>query len=265
MRQRKLAARDGTWHPLRLQETGGNCEVQLPSATPTCKPRKENHTTPAPSMQDLTQHSDAALWERVRAGDKAAFVTLYRRRQSAVYRFALRMSGSAAVAEDVTQEVFLALMRDADRYDAARSSLSSYLFGIARNQVLRRIERDRNFAPLPEENEADGVVLVCVEQNPLRDLTRQETIETVRQAVLALPVHYREAVLLCDLHELSYQEAAAALACAVGTVRSRLHRGRALLVEKLKSAQAPALRQEARSGQDVCSFGLEAPQPLESS
>lgn len=192
------------------------------------------------SAHDLTQLPDSELWQRARSGDEAAFVTLYRRRQGSVYRFALRMSGSETVAEDVTQEVFLALLREAARYDAARSSLASYLFGIARNQVLRRLERERNYTPFPDDEEeaaaASRLELQAVE-NPLGDLTRQETIEAVRQAVLALPPHYREVVVLCDLHELSYLETAAALDCAVGTVRSRLHRARALLGEKLRSLQ----------------------------
>lgn len=187
------------------------------------------------SANDLSQLSDSELWQRVNQGDETAFVALYRRRQSAVYRFALRMSGSTTIAEDVTQEVFLALMREDGRYDATRSSLASYLYGIARNQVLRRLERERNFAPWPEsETDPDEFQLVDT-GNPLGDLTRQETIDAVRQAVLALPPHYREAVVLCDLNELSYLEAAEALGCAVGTVRSRLHRARALLVEKLRA------------------------------
>lgn len=187
------------------------------------------------SATDLSQLSDSELWQRASQGDELAFVTLYRRRQSSVYRFALRMSGSTTIAEDVTQEVFLALMREGGRYDAARSSLASYLYGIARNQVLRRLERERNFAPWPDaEDEPDGFMPVDA-GDPLGDLTRQETVETVRQAVLALPPHYREVVVLCDLHELSYLETAASLGCAVGTVRSRLHRARALLVEKLRT------------------------------
>lgn len=188
------------------------------------------------SATDLTQLPDSELLQRARVGDEAAFVTLYRRRQVNVYRFALRMSGSEAVAEDVTQEVFLALLREAARYDATRSSLANYLFGIARNQVLRRLERERNYAPFLDNEEAEASALQAV-NNPLGELTRQETIEAVRQAVLALPPHYREVVVLCDLHELSYLEAAAALSCAVGTVRSRLHRARALLGEKLRSLQ----------------------------
>lgn len=189
------------------------------------------------SATDLTQLPDSELLQRASAGDEAAFVLLYRRRQGSVYRFALRMSGSEAVAEDVTQEVFLALLREAARYDATRSTLASYLFGIARNQVLRRLERERNYTPLPDNEEEEADTLQAVD-NPLGDLTRQETIEAVRQAVLALPPHYREVVVLCDLHELSYLETAEALNCAVGTVRSRLHRARALLGEKLRSLQS---------------------------
>jgi RNA polymerase sigma-70 factor (ECF subfamily) len=68
---------------------------------------------------------------------------------------------------------------------------------------------------------------------------RRERIDRVRDAVLSLPAHYREAVVLCDLQRLSYQEAAEALECAVGTVRSRLHRGRALLIGKLRAVVEP--------------------------
>jgi RNA polymerase sigma-70 factor (ECF subfamily) len=203
-------------------------------------------------MSDFAKLSDEELLRRACAGAEAAFVTLYRRRQASVYRFALRMCGSESVAEDVTQEVFLILLREAARYDAERSSLTTYLFGIARNQVLRRLERERSFAPLlVEEDEQPLHAALVTEQNPLGDLTRQELIGAVRQAVLALPPHYREVVVLCDLHELSYQEAAQTLGLAIGTVRSRLHRARGLLVEKLRAYQAPAKSARAQTELNV--------------
>jgi RNA polymerase sigma-70 factor (ECF subfamily) len=170
--------------------------------------------------------SDDVLLQRMSAGDEEAFTALYRRRQGGIYRFALQMSGSEAVAEDVTQEVFLALMRRPQRYDAARGSLMTFLYGVARNHVLRHLERNRPGAPIPEDLIDSG--------DPLSDVSRQETVDAVRQAVLALPPHYREAVVLCDLQEMDYAQAAAVLGCAMGTVRSRLHRARALLTEKLK-------------------------------
>ncbi|HEX8098424.1 MAG TPA: RNA polymerase sigma factor [Pyrinomonadaceae bacterium] len=179
--------------------------------------------------------SDDELLRLARGGDEGAFVTLYRRRQGGVYRFALQMCGSEAVAEDVTQEVFMVLMREAGRYEPSRGSLAAYLYGIARNQVLRHLHRDRNAVQIFDETDDDGYASPFVSKDdPLADLTRSETIESVRQAVLALPEHYREVVVLCDLHEMSYAEAAEALGCAVGTIRSRLHRARGLLVEKLR-------------------------------
>jgi RNA polymerase sigma-70 factor (ECF subfamily) len=184
--------------------------------------------------------SDDELLRLSTAGDEEAFVALYRRRQAGVYRFALHMSGSQTIAEDVTQEVFMVLMRDSHGYDATRGALSSYLYGIARNHVLRCLDRNRPFVPMTIDDygEESGAVdeQLIAHDDPLAELARNETIATVRQAILALPAHYREVVVLCDLHEISYAEAAEVLSCAVGTVRSRLHRARALLVEKLRAS-----------------------------
>jgi RNA polymerase sigma-70 factor (ECF subfamily) len=196
--------------------------------------------------------SDDELLELLRAGDENAFVALYRRRQGAIYRFALRMCGSESIAEDVTQEVFMTLMRGDGRYEPSRGSFLAYLFGIARNQVLRRLEKDRFLSPISDGEEEDDSLTpenLITLTDPLASLTQKEMIASVRQAVLALPAHYREVVVLCDLHEMSYADASAALGCAVGTVRSRLHRARALLVEKLRTRQTPGAREDA--GQDA--------------
>lgn len=185
-----------------------------------------------------TQPSDADLLRLMTAGDEDAFTALYRRRQPGVYRFALQMSGSEAVAEDVTQEVFMVLMRDAHNYDPTRGSLASYLYGVARNLVLRSFQKNRAYVSLPDEAEGEETHETLVARHdPLGDLTRADSIARVRHAVLALPAHYREAVVLCELHEMSYADAASVLNCAVGTVRSRLHRGRAMLIEKLRTAE----------------------------
>lgn len=185
--------------------------------------------------------SDVDLLSQMISGDEHAFTVLYGRRQGGVYRFAFQMSGSRGIAEDVTQEVFMVLMREAHRYDPERGSLAAYLYGIARNHVLRRMERERLFVQLADSTEDEtglGSATFVANGDPLGDLTRNEMIDEVRQAVLALPSRYREVVVLCDLHEMSYAEAATVVGCAVGTIRSRLHRGRALLVEKLKSARS---------------------------
>jgi RNA polymerase sigma-70 factor, ECF subfamily len=182
--------------------------------------------------------SDEQLLQRMLAGSEQAFTALYRRRQANIYRFALQMSGSQSVAEEVTQEAFMFLMNQGHCYEPTRGSLLSYLYGIARNFVLRALEKDRLQVPLQEhsvETSSPIPAALIVSGDPLGDLTRNERIESVRVAVLALPPHYREVVVLCDLHEMSYADAAAALEVAVGTIRSRLHRAHGLLVKKLKA------------------------------
>lgn len=183
-----------------------------------------------------TETGDHDLLKRALGGDEAAFTTLYRKRQGSVYRFALQMSGRPSLAEEVTQEVFLTVIRDAGRFDPERGSLVAYLYGIARNHVLRGLERERSHVQLDDDSDCNGASWTAREDT-LGDLTRGETIESVRRAVLALPANFREVVVLCDLHEMSYVEAAAVLGCVVGTVRSRLHRARGMLLEKLKATK----------------------------
>lgn len=187
-----------------------------------------------------TTPSDPDLLRQMMDGDEDAFTQLYRRRQAGVYRFALQMSGSQTLAEDVTQEVFIVLMRDAGRYDPDRGSLSAYLYGIARNHVLRKLEQDRPYVPFTDRSaDAEEITpqAMIAEGDPLTELTRGEMIQELRDSILSMPPRYREVVVLCDLHEMSYIEAAAVMNCAVGTVRSRLHRARALLIDKLRAAR----------------------------
>jgi RNA polymerase sigma-70 factor (ECF subfamily) len=167
------------------------------------------------------QPTDYELLVGMLAGDEEAFTALYRRRQGPVYRFALQMTGNVVIAEDVTQEVFMALLSKTAKYDPARGSLASFLYGVARNLVLRRIEKTAEI-----EDYAGP-------EDILDDLTRRETVENVRRAVLSLPPVYREAVVLCDINDTSYEEAARVLDCPIGTVRSRLNRGRSMLAQKL--------------------------------
>jgi RNA polymerase sigma-70 factor, ECF subfamily len=189
-------------------------------------------------MPDPTAEPDEDLLRRATLGDEEAFAVLYRRRQGGVYRFALHMCGREDVAEEVTQEVFLALINDPGRFDSARGAVSSFLYGVARNHVLRYLERRRDDVRIEASDEpADAVAR---DADILASLTRKEMIESVRQAVLTLPPAYREAVVLCDLEELSYSDAADILKVPVGTVRSRLNRGRGLLMDKLRAARPGA-------------------------
>jgi RNA polymerase sigma-70 factor (ECF subfamily) len=157
------------------------------------------------------------------------------------------MTASAAVADDVTQDVFMVVMRDAGRYQATRASVVAWLLGIARNHVRRRAERERFLQPVADLDEAAHPWPRSNIGDPLVELTRVEQIAILRRMVAALPVRYREAIVLCDLQELSYLDAAAALGCAVGTLRSRLHRARALLAEKMRDPQSAGEAAKLRS------------------
>ena len=189
-------------------------------------------------MNLKSEPTDGELLRSMMAGDEEALALLYRRRQGSVYRFALQMSGSTSIAEDVTQEVFLFLMREGRVFDPARGALSAFLLGVARNHVLRRMRVDQVLTPIGDDGEEEATFAVVeTDPRPLEDLARAETVELVRKAVLSLPAKYREVVVLCELQDVSYAEAAEILGCAIGTVRSRLHRARALLLAKLRPAE----------------------------
>jgi RNA polymerase sigma-70 factor, ECF subfamily len=193
-------------------------------------------------------NDDVLLLQRILGGDEEAFTLLYRRKHPAIYRFALHMSGNSALAEDVTQEVFMTLIRDASRFDPERGTLGGFLYGIARNHLRRRWEQERNSVPLPETADELDVILAsgpAARQNsaganvtafpaPRDEFASGECVARVRQAISTLPENYREVVVLCELDELSYEAAAELLECPVGTVRSRLHRAKSILMEKLR-------------------------------
>ncbi|MFB3853901.1 MAG: RNA polymerase sigma factor [Vicinamibacterales bacterium] len=182
--------------------------------------------------------ADADLLRLVAEGDRAAFAELFRRRRDVVYRFALHLTGRREAAEDIVQETFLSVMRDAGRYERGRATVAAWLCGMARNCARQRLDREWRFQPLTAAEES--VARAAANDDPLACLSRAEGVASLRRAILRLPLHYREVVVLCDLQEMSYAEAAAALGCAVGTVRSRLSRGRELVVRRLRASREGA-------------------------
>lgn len=199
-----------------------------------------------PTQQMQSGAHDGDLLGRMLKGEEQAFADLYKRYQAAIYRFARQMTGDASLAEEVTQEVFLTLMREGKSFDPGRGSLRPWLYGIARNCVRRCLKRERLYVGLEseerEENAADLLPDPGAPEDGLAGLGDRETVERVRRAVLSLPASYREAVIICELHELGYAEAARILGCPLGTVRSRLHRARELLQRRLQDCAAAAPR-----------------------
>jgi RNA polymerase sigma-70 factor (ECF subfamily) len=192
-------------------------------------------------MLESPSHSDDDLLRLIAKGNEPAFVEFYRKHQGPVYRFALQMSGKTEIAEEVTQDVFMTVMSIAGQYDSSRGSAAAYLYGIARNFVLRCLDREKPYASSLSEIENSQALQSGDAHDLLGELTRNERLESLRKAVLALPPAYREVVVLCDLGEMDYADAAVALGCAIGTIRSRLHRARALLVEKMRASERCAV------------------------
>jgi RNA polymerase sigma-70 factor (ECF subfamily) len=172
---------------------------------------------------------DLKLLRELKKGNEVAFSALYGRYQGPIYRFAWHMSGNRANAEEVTQEVFLRLIDNPKMYDPAKGSLGNYLFGIARNVVHRQMAR----SDLPLVEELTEEAEPATDTDLWEQIDRQELLECLRKSLLALPEQYREAVVLCDMEEMSYPEAAGVLQCPPGTVASRLHRARSMLKARL--------------------------------
>jgi RNA polymerase sigma-70 factor (ECF subfamily) len=186
----------------------------------------------------MTAHSsttDLDLLRQMRGGAADAFAALYRRHQGPLYRFALLRCGSSAHAADVVQEVFMGLLTGRFAFDPLRGQLLPFLFGVARNLILK-LETPRQHAPAPADGDDDGddsLELPADGACPLARVLHNEAAEEVRRALSLLAPHYRDVVILYEMHELSYAEIAGICQVDIGTVRSRLSRARAALAKRL--------------------------------
>jgi RNA polymerase sigma-70 factor (ECF subfamily) len=216
-------------------------------------------TRPIWLMPDTIESRDAELMRRVSIGDESAFSELYQRHQGGLYRFALHMLGKPEPAADVVQETFLTLIRQAKKFDREKGTPAAFLYGIARNHVRKSYEKERRYVSLSADGrDGDGqdpggaeTLSASDAESALEGLERTQVVAMMRAVILTLPDHYREIVTLCDLEGRSYEDSAGLLQCPVGTVRSRLNRARAMLLEKLRPHRVDARALGARSGGKV--------------
>jgi RNA polymerase sigma-70 factor (ECF subfamily) len=193
------------------------------------------------TTEPLADQPDAELLRQMHAGQAPAFTALYRRHQGPLYRFALLRCGSGDAAADIVQEAFMGLLTGRFSYDPLRGQLQHFLFGVARNLALKLDAAQRRQASLPEpaagpEEDAELTLEAASDAaGPLARLLGNEAAEEVRRVLALLPPHYRDPVILYELHDLSYQEIAAVCQVDIGTVRSRLARGRAALAKRLQT------------------------------
>jgi RNA polymerase sigma-70 factor (ECF subfamily) len=187
-------------------------------------------------MKIRPNDQDEELLKRSAKGDEEAFAALYRRHADVLYRFAFRMTGSSWGAEEIVQDVFMTLVREPGKYDIERGTLPAFLFGVARNKIMKyneRLPRETSLVERQEDGSVGGLTLRD-SFTPAMWAEQRERLEKVRAAVMELPIEFRETVVLCELEEMTYDQAARMLDCPIGTIRSRLHRGRALLLAKLE-------------------------------
>ncbi len=186
---------------------------------------------------------DIDLFHAARRGNEEAMAALYRRHGGLIYRFSLRISQDRSIAEEVTQDVFLVLLKQTDRFDPSRAALSTWLCGIARRLLWKQLEVRQRHLSLESEEWQETESL---EDDPDIVLSRKEAVTAIRQGLEELPLAFREVIVLCELEEMRYEDVALVLGVPVGTVRSRLHRAKSRLAQLLQAVPVNAAREEKR-------------------
>ena len=175
--------------------------------------------------------TDELLLQRAAKGDQASFLELYDRHREPIFRFAYRLLGSIDIAEDITHDCFLSLIRRPEGYRPERAALRTYLFAIARNLALKHFRdtgRERGLEEVTQEPQ------IPPRQVPLRKLLDEELVAQVRNAVFSLPALQREALVLFEYEGLSMNEIAAIVDADVGAIKARLYRARESLKRMLR-------------------------------
>jgi RNA polymerase sigma-70 factor, ECF subfamily len=190
--------------------------------------------------------TDEVLLKRAGEGDQAAFLELYDRHRRPIFRFAYRLLGEVDIAEDVTHDCFLSLIRKPGNFRPERAPLRTYLFAAARNLALKYFRDSGRETGLEEVTEEPQV---SPRQEPLRKLLDEELAAEVRRAVFTLPPLQREALILFEYEELSLNDIAEITGADVGAVKGRLYRAR----ERLKSVLLPYVKsgQELNRGREI--------------
>jgi len=188
--------------------------------------------------------SDADLLRSLELGNTELVAVLYDRHAAFIYRYALRVSGNPSVAEEVAQETFLAMIRQAGQFNPARGLLSTWLCTIARRLVWKHIQNRQRFLPLDSEEipRQPGSEF----EAPDVQFSRSEAVELVRRGIEELPLQMKEVIVLCAFEEMSYEDVAAVLGVPVGTVRSRLHRAKVRLTEILDNAARSTRKENSK-------------------
>ncbi len=180
--------------------------------------------------REITQH----LIEKAADGDREAFGEIYFQLRDGIYGFAFRMTNETWIAEEITQEVFMFFIKHPAKFDESRSSLFTFLCGVARNKILNHLKKSgtrletNGFETKDFENRTNGNG-----KSPLKNLLDQELSKKVEESVAKLSPFQREALILREMEDFSYEEIAEITETEIGVVKSRLYRARRALAKEL--------------------------------
>jgi RNA polymerase sigma-70 factor (ECF subfamily) len=174
---------------------------------------------------------------RCRQGDETAWRELVGRHTRRVFGIAYRFVGRVDEAEDLTQDIFVKVFQSLDRYRESDGAFSTWVGTVARNHAIDDYRRRREERARRIDDPAVMDRVPAGEESVLRSLEREDQKQLVHRGLRALPADLREALVLCDLQGLSYDEVATALQIPLGTVKSRINRGRLELARRLLSAR----------------------------
>ena len=184
-------------------------------------------------QERLQNDTDSELLRRCLGGDEAAWSDLVARHTRRVFNVAYRFVGRVDEAEDLTQDIFVKVYQVLDRYRPEQGRFETWLATVARNQAIDhyRRRREEKLRQIEESSAMESVA--SSEEGALARLERQERVEAVHRGLRALPAELRQPILLCDLQGMAYEEAAQILGVPLGTVKSRINRGRIELARRL--------------------------------
>jgi RNA polymerase sigma-70 factor (ECF subfamily) len=190
--------------------------------------------------------TDERLLQQAGEGDQAAFLELYDHYREPIFRFAYRLLGSVEIAEDVTHDCFLSLIRKPENFRPERASLKTYLYAAARNLALKHFRNQGREAGMDEVTQD---LQDSPRRGPLRRLLDEELATHVKEAVFSLPPLQREALILFEYEGLSLSEVAEIAGTDVGAIKARLYRAR----EGLRRFLRPYFEsnQELNSGREI--------------
>jgi RNA polymerase sigma-70 factor (ECF subfamily) len=197
------------------------------------------------------KNDDVEQMARLAAGDISALRGLYETHGRALLRFSASMCRSRQAAEDLVHDTFVALLRGQTLFDPAQGSVFGYLCGVLRHRINRHFRQEKRWVALDSDADARAPAADAHESGTVEEIARSELSAAFRRAMLELPLQHREVISLCDLEELSYVTVAGILDCPVGTVRSRLHRARALLTLRLASLELIELDMDEPLAQEL--------------